>query len=144
MIKKPFKKPTSIEELENALEYFRYEEEAILTDGEVEILREMFSVKGSFRTLFKYMVTIESEKGTMLAYDIESAPTGEDAGDHNRFAQMLVRFLRSKMEGIRSDFAQDYEEDLKEVKGTKELKQAELKDKEEEGDLKESGLPKHM
>ena len=100
-------------QLRKELAKFHYKEDAATTEEELEILRKMFSIEGSFKALFRFMCKIESDNGTQIAYDINSLPstannyTVAEVAEEVKFKQMIVEYSRMKMEEIRNTFAME-------------------------------------
>lgn len=108
-----------LEELQSQLSKFSYDERAELTKEELKILKEMFSVRGGFNALFRYMCVMESEKGIQMAYSIEDFPLGGQFTDSEiaemvKFKKLTTQFIRGKMEGLRNTFCKEATENLKE------------------------------
>ena len=138
-----------LKDLQSELAKFRFTESAEISEKEIETLKEMFSVKDSFKTLFRYFCVIEGEKGTQLAYDIEALPvlgqyTAEEVADEIKFKQLLTRLLRMKMETIRNDFEKKSSEKVDEAE-KKVLEEREKNKKEqEEADMAKRGVSPDM
>lgn len=140
----------TLQELQDKLAKFRYTESAEISDEELAVLNEMFSAKDAFKVLFKYMCVIESDKGTQLAYDIENLPTradnwtAEEVADEIKFKQLLVRFVKMKMETLRLDFERKAS-DAVEAKEKEVLEEREKIEKEEkEAALEQGGVSPDM
>ena len=133
-----------LEELREELKEFASIERAELTDEELKTLRTMFAVPGSFNALFRYLVTIESEKGTQLAYEIEGVHTvidGATADEVDREIELkktITRYLRGKLEGIRGTFKKDIQEEIEK----EEAVVTDIKDKadKENGDVEQEKI----
>jgi hypothetical protein len=136
-----------LEELKKELENYRSPEKAELTKEEEKILKKMFSVKGSFNALFRYLMILESDKGVKLAYDMESLPTIENdytpdqIAEEVRFRSMITRFIRLKLEGMRLEFAKDIEEKIKEEEEKIIKIQEKNKKSNKESEQVEKGIP---
>lgn len=105
-----------LKELKEELKNHKYTEKAELTDTEIATMKEMFSIQDSYNTLFKYLLGIESDKGVQLAYDMEMVSEGTDAeiAEEVKLKKMLTKFVRLKMNKIRSSFQDEIEEEIKE------------------------------
>jgi len=138
-----------IKKLQKQLDKFSYSEKAELTKEEVEILKKMFSIEGSFKALFRHFCILESDRGTQLIYDLEEIPsdgqyTDREIADIVRFKKMTTQFVRGRMEGLRNTFAKEANTKLKEAE--KKLLEEREKNKklEKEAEIEKKGISPDM
>jgi len=125
----------NLKELEKQLKEFERPAKAEMTDEEMNTLRAMFSVPNSMETLFKFLVGIESEKGTRLAYDIENinlAGDVEDVLQQIKFQKVLIQFARMKLEKIRLLVKEEIQSEINEKKEELKKQREEEEEKEKE------------
>jgi len=132
-----------LEDLQKQLQKFQYIEEAVLTKEEIATLKEMFSIKGSFKALFRHLCLLESDKGTQMIYDIEEIPsagnyTDREIADLVRFKKMTTQFVRGRVEALRNEFEKEAgaEVQAEEKKVLEEREKNEKKEKEAEIEAK--------
>lgn len=132
-----------LEDLKKRLSVFQYKEDAILTQEERDILKQMFSVPGSFKALFKHMCVLESQNGTSLVYEIEQIPDGgytdKEIADFVRFKKMSTQFIRERMEALRTTFALEISKEVQaeELRLKEEQEKVDQQQKEREIEAKE-------
>ena len=123
-----------LEQLQAQLESFKYHEKGALTDEELATLREMFSVKGGFAALFKFMCMIESEKGVQMSYDIEGIQTtmdgvkAEESDAEIQVKKTITRYVRFKLESARVMFQDEIEKEIQTLQDERDKKRAETEE----------------
>ena len=124
-----------IEEYKKKLERYTKPVKAEMTDEEMEILRKVFEIPGSYEALYKwFLIEDEFTKGVSLAMEVETIPTvaqgfsKEEVADNLMFIQTMTRHIRQKFDGLKQEFIRELEEKITEEE--KKIEEEKLKEKE--------------
>lgn len=124
-----------------------------MSDKEMALMRETFDSPEKLLVMFKFLVTMESDKGVQMSYDLESIQTHSDITDAEVRKQIddrkrITKWARMKMLNLLTFIKEETQEEIDKEEKDKEEKAEILERKKEENrkeeELEEAGVGENI
>ena len=111
-----------LKELNKQLARFTNPVKAEMTPEEMETLKKIFEIQGSYEALYKwFLIEDEFTKGVSLAMNVENIPTvaqgysKEDIADNLMYIQSMTKHIRAKLDSLKQEFVKELVGDIARV-----------------------------
>lgn len=116
-----------LKELNDKLKRFTKPVKAEMTPEEMETLKKVFQIDGSYEALYKwFLIDDEFTKGVSLSMEIEEIPTvaqgmsKEDIADNVQYLQTMTRHIRQKFDSLKQEFVKQIKAEISEIEKSNE------------------------